>query len=311
VTFKPSTHRKCFIDRKIREKSYPTAASLARDYEAEYGAKIGVRTIANDIAEMRCDFNAPIHYDSENRGYVYTDPSFQVDIFQDLSKDIPLGAVGMGGIAALGLTEDLLPLVPASVFLSDWHRKLLSTLVDRLNPDIGKKCRALGKISVIRRGDSSYFFRSGHEEVLMDALEHNRELLIEYGKNGCCREYHFRPIHLIHLENDRAETTRLILGTVSATMSAPVSATMSPTISAEGLPYALLNGEYLQKAIPSGLCFTPVKSIHIQAAPDGSLEFLLSYEHNDTILVFIPKEENCGEEYSLLSRLDIYPQRRP
>jgi hypothetical protein len=298
VTFKPSTHRKCFIDRKIREKSYPTAASLARDYQAEYGTKVGVRTMAGDIAEMRYHFNAPIHYDGENRGYVYTDPSFQADIFQDLSKDIPLGAVGMGGIAALGLKEELLPLVPASVFLSDWHRDLLSALVERLNPDTGEKGGGLGKVSVIRPGDSGHFARSGLEGVLLDALENNRELLLDYEeRGGPRREYRFRPIHLVHLENGGpGPLTRFILGAV---------------LSPEGIPYALLNGERLQRAIPSGLSFTPVRSIHIQPVRGGGLEFLLSHGHHDTILVFVPEEGSGGEEYSLLSRLDIYPKRPP
>lgn len=94
----PSIHRKCFIDRKIRENSYPTAASLARDYQAEYGKKIDPRTIANDIAGMRRELSAPIHYDSEKRGYVYSDSSFSADIFPDETADISLGALGKSGL---------------------------------------------------------------------------------------------------------------------------------------------------------------------------------------------------------------------
>jgi hypothetical protein len=295
VTFKPSTHRKCFIDRKIRENSCPTAVSLARDYQTEYGEKVGPRTIANDIAEMRRDFNAPIHYDSEKRGYVYTDPAFQADIFQNLSKDIPLSAVGVGGIAALGLNQELLPLIPASIFLSDWHRDILLTLVDKLSPGLKEKCHALGKISVIQKGDSSPFSPSEVEKVVTDCLEHNRELLLVYQETkGKVKEYLFRPIHLVYLETGQTETlVRFILGAVS---------------SPESAPYALLKGDRIQKAVPSEKRFTPIKSIHIQPVNDTCLEFLLSYKHNDTILVFTHDTHSPSGEYSLLSRLDIYPQ---
>jgi hypothetical protein len=298
VPLNPSIHRKCFIDRKIRENSYPTAASLARDYRAEYGKKVDPRTIANDIADMRRELNAPIHYDSEKRGYIYTNPSFMADIFSREAADIPLGALGIGGISALGLDRDLLPLVPSSVFLSRWHRDLVQTAAEKLSPAGRNRGRNLGKITVIQREKTPFFPAPDIEHTVLDALEQNRDLSIRYaGSEGGDHEYRFRPCHLIYLKN--AGTAGLgcfLLGEVTAGGDAP---------------YALLNTAGIKKAgILEGI-FKPVKAVHVHQIDGDSIEFLMVTEEKDTVLIFfarhIPADGDMrGTDFLLLSRMDIF-----
>ena len=303
VPINPSIHRKCFIDRKIRENSYPTAASLARDYRSEYGKKVDPRTIANDIADMRKELNAPIHYDNEKRGYVYTNPAFQADIFSREAADIPLGALGIGGLSALGLDRDLLPLVPSSLFLSRWHRDLLQTAAERLGPAGRNRGRNLGKITVIQRGKTPFFPGAAIEHTVLKALEHNRDLSIRYAGSGDAdQEYLFRPCHLLYLENEK--NTGLgcfLLGEVRAGGDAP---------------YALLNAAGIKKAGLLDEIFKPVKAVHVHQVDEDGIEFLLVNEEKDTLLIFFarhpPADDGMGAvDFSLLSRMDIFANEPP
>jgi hypothetical protein len=296
LPIKPSTHRKCFIDRKIRENSYPTAASLARDYRIEYGKKIDPRTIANDIADMRRELNAPIHYDSEKRGYVYTDSSFTADVFPGGTADIPLGALGIGGISALGLEKELLPLIPSSVFLSGWHRNLLQTLAERVRPAGKDRGRGLGKVTVVQQDEGPPFSAPELKEAVMEALEHNRALWIAYaGPGGTKREYRFRPCHLVYLEKDAPPALECFV--------------LGETLQGED-PYALLNAGGIKKAVLLEETFAPAKAVHVHQPGSGGIEFLLVTGKKDTLLLFVhdtPAGSPGDMEFSLLSRMDIYP----
>ena len=81
-----------FIDKKIREMTFPTTATLARDYVAEFGKSVDPRTIASDIAEMRESLKAPIKYNTENRGYCYTDPAYTLASLEKKMQYVPLVA---------------------------------------------------------------------------------------------------------------------------------------------------------------------------------------------------------------------------
>jgi hypothetical protein len=298
LPLKPSTHRKCFIDLKIRENSYPTAASLARDYRAKYGKKVDPRTIANDIADMRKELSAPIHYDSEKRGYVYTNSSFKANIFADGTADIPLGSLGISGLSALGLDQELLPLIPSSAFLSEWHRNLLQTLAEKAAPAGRDKGPGLGKVTVVHREKTPPFPAPGAENAVLEALGHNRELCIMYaGSGGPVREYRLRPCQLVYLKNE--ETGNLdcfVLGEV---------------IQGGDAPYALLNAAGIQKAGLLEGTFRAAKAVHVHQADDRGIEFLLVNEKNDTLLLFAPAnspadKDTCYTDFILLSRMDIY-----
>jgi hypothetical protein len=298
LPLKPSTHRKCFIDLKIRENSYPTAASLARDYRVKYGKKVDPRTIANDIADMRRELNAPIHYDSEKRGYVYTNSSFKANIFSDETADIPLGALGISGLSALGIDQELLPLIPSSVFLPEWHRNLLQTLAEKAVPAGRFKGRSLGKVTVVHREKTLPFPAPEAGNAVLEALEHNRDLRITYaGSGGLVREYRFQPCHLVYLKNEKTgDLDCFVLGEVTQGGDAP---------------YALLNAAGIQTAGLLEGTFKAAKAVHVHQADDKGIEFLLVNEKTDTLLLFAPGNNPADDgvsytDFVLLSRMDIY-----
>jgi hypothetical protein len=268
---------------------------LARDYRAEYGKKVDPRTIANDIADMRKELGAPIHYDSEKRGYVYTDSSFKADIFPYGEADISLGNLGISGISALGLDRDLLPLIPSSVFLSEWHRNLLRTVTEKVAPAGLNKGRSLGKITVIRREEPLHFPAPGVENAVLEALEQSRELSLIYaGSGGAGRKYLFRPYHLLYLENENAAALGcFVLGEVAGNGDPP---------------YALLNAGGIKKAGLLDGTFGAVKAIHVHQTDGNDILFLLVNEKRDTLLVVSrgTDDGSHGLEFSVLSRMDSY-----
>lgn len=67
---KPQHARLLVIDEKIRNRSYPNAASISKEYE------VSSRTITRDIEYMRDSLGAPIEYDTEHKGYYYTEDNF-------------------------------------------------------------------------------------------------------------------------------------------------------------------------------------------------------------------------------------------
>lgn len=70
--FKPQHSRLLFIDRKIREGSFPNSALLAAEWE------VNRKTILRDIDFMRNILNAPLSYSAKNRGYYYNEENFHL-----------------------------------------------------------------------------------------------------------------------------------------------------------------------------------------------------------------------------------------
>jgi predicted DNA-binding transcriptional regulator YafY len=69
--FKPQYARLLFIDRKVREGSYPNCSNLATEYE------VSARSIARDIAYMKDMLGAPLEYDQARKGYYYLEKNYQ------------------------------------------------------------------------------------------------------------------------------------------------------------------------------------------------------------------------------------------
>jgi hypothetical protein len=300
ASFKQSTHRKCFIDKKIKENTYPTAASLSRDYQAEYGARIDPRTIAEDIAEMRRELKAPIHYDSEKRGYVYTDPAYQADILRGI--DIPIADLGVAGLAALGIQKSILSLLPATGLLSVWHKDILKTVFDKMTPpgrsrepngDVTEtQGPDLGKISVVEQRTS--FSTPSVEQAVKEALSKNGEFHISYiSGDGPPDDFLFHPFQLIYLKQDAKDGPDDIRCFLLGMLPQDTE-----------MPYRILDTLHLQTVTLTDVTFQPPKNIHVKAIDPNSIEVMLCREQKDTILVFTA-HEGTGE-YRLLSRIDMY-----
>jgi proteasome accessory factor B len=80
--FKPQYRRLLFIDRKIKERSYPNCVRLAEEWE------VSDKTIQRDIEYLRDQLDAPIAYDPLKHGYFYTEPSFSLPAMSLSESDL-------------------------------------------------------------------------------------------------------------------------------------------------------------------------------------------------------------------------------
>ena len=175
--FKPSVHRKVFIDRQIRGENYPTAVSLAAAYRQEFGKPVDPRTIAADIASLRQDYGAPIAYDYERRGYYYKNPTFKLIILpHEQERSVPLRHI---------IPEDF----PKTAFLPAWQHELLASLVNKVFPVAGDRNPLAGKISVLPARKP----QTASHALLWTALAECRFTRVRHRME----EFDFLPLHLI------------------------------------------------------------------------------------------------------------------
>lgn len=80
--FKPQFTRLIFIDRKIRQKTFPNSTGMAREYE------VSSRTIHRDIEYMRDMLNAPIEYDNEKKGFYYSEENYALPAIDIRESDL-------------------------------------------------------------------------------------------------------------------------------------------------------------------------------------------------------------------------------
>lgn len=71
-----------YIHESLSSGSYPTTQKLARDLEAS------TATISRDIEFLRDRYYAPCEYDSERKGFFYTEPDFQLDLFTPINREV-------------------------------------------------------------------------------------------------------------------------------------------------------------------------------------------------------------------------------
>jgi hypothetical protein len=267
--FKAAVHRKIFIDRKIREESYPNASSLARDYLAEFGKYVNSRTIAADLAEMRDEMGAPLHYDGEKRGYVYKNPAFTLDFLKNAPPDL----------------KDLIynAMAPDKKSLDRHQREALREDLRRTDP-------LSGKISVLSPGKAD----SGApalRQTLLKALGEARELavdyrLMEYKSASKAVKLAFRPFHLIYIESD--------IFVFGAVREKP------------GLPFALLNLAHIAGAQITGTAFPPPGHVVPELTGHGKLKIYLSENSCDTLALFRRLPRTAEPEWALCSRTELF-----
>jgi len=90
--YKPQHSRLLFIDRTIREGSFPSCLSMAQEWE------VTRKTIQRDITYMKYELDAPIEYVAKKRGYRYREENYQ----------LPAMDVREGDLFAIYLAEKLL-----------------------------------------------------------------------------------------------------------------------------------------------------------------------------------------------------------
>ncbi|GHV84024.1 hypothetical protein AGMMS50212_13640 [Spirochaetia bacterium] len=281
--FKPSIHRRVFIDRKIREGSFPTAVTLASDYAKENRKKVNRRTIAADIASMKEELGAPIAYDYQNRGYFYTDSGFQLSILPQ--KDF--GNILLSNIAPEAF--------PKTAFLPEWQRDLLSNIVSKTLPvrTPEEKDSLSGKVSVLQDENRD---SPAVNAVLLNALKDSRFLDIRYAsRNTPSVSLVFLPLHLICTVVSELRHPHLLLGVIR---------------SGHKERYALLYADNITEAVQRDEQIAPPTFVYVQTTNNNDIEAVLSAESSDILLVFSMKDTPTKKiphpEYTLLAQTEIF-----
>ncbi len=182
--FKTSVKRKIFIDKKIRENTFPSTVTLAIDYEKEFKKKIDPRTIASDIAELRQIYKAPLKYDAKQKGYYYTDSSFHLNVLAISDTD------NCGGEK-----------VPKEIVIPDWQKNFLFPFMTEVLParkeNEIKASLFSSCITVLPSIPESAEITST-ENLFMKSLTSGQVLSIEICTNNNEKDrYDFLPLHLV------------------------------------------------------------------------------------------------------------------
>lgn len=183
---KPQHARLLFIDKKIREGSYPNTTTLSRDYE------ISPRTIGRDIEYMRDMLGAPVGYDTRRKGYYYTEQNFFLPAIDIKESDL----------FAICVTEKALRQYENTPLYSR-----LSAIFDKLKENLPDSVRV--NTSWI---DTQYTFM--HEsftfikpeiwETVSNSLRQHRQLEIVHRKAGASEPV-TRVVEPYHIVNFRGE----------------------------------------------------------------------------------------------------------
>ena len=109
----------------MKQKPAPSLRELVDYVSEKMDAPISVASIQKDIYAMRYDeslaYNAPIEYDAEKRGYVYTDPAYSIN-------HIPVSEEDLQGLEiAIGILEQFKN-IPAIKVFEDAINKIASSV---------------------------------------------------------------------------------------------------------------------------------------------------------------------------------------
>ncbi|MCJ7602452.1 MAG: WYL domain-containing protein [Desulfobulbaceae bacterium] len=164
--FKPQHSRLLFIDKKIRDRTYPNCTSLAEEWE------VSAKTIQRDLDYMRNMLDAPMAYDAKMRGYYYTEERFQ----------LPAIALNDSDLFAVFIAEKVLKQyenTPVYPRLRSLFAKIAESLPDKIT------------IDPAQYNNKFTFFISPHSmikeqvwETVFTALRTLQSLIISYAKPG-------------------------------------------------------------------------------------------------------------------------------
>ncbi|MBA4388291.1 MAG: hypothetical protein C0404_09945 [Verrucomicrobia bacterium] len=80
--FKPQYRRLLFIDKKLKERSYPNCNSIGAEWE------VTPKTIQRDLDYMKYELDAPIEYDQTRHGYYYSENNFSLPAINISESDL-------------------------------------------------------------------------------------------------------------------------------------------------------------------------------------------------------------------------------
>ncbi|MCP4218196.1 MAG: WYL domain-containing protein [bacterium] len=171
-----SYERYLWFHRKLKKEAYPKLSSLMEKFE------ISKRQAAREIENMRLFFNAPVEYSPAERGYYYSDDSFEFP-------------------ASMVSEEELISLIIAkrlSVTIPDEKRKSqIQSFFDNLSNYFDLDIADLEqKISL--KNLRYYRVDQGIFDVVLQSLKRNLKLKITY-RSVFTKEVSHRVINPLHL----------------------------------------------------------------------------------------------------------------
>lgn len=184
--FKPQHNRLLFIDKKIREKSFPNLGSLAAEWE------VSAKTIQRDIDYLRYVLDAPIRYNAAQRGFYYSEEHYRLPA-------IPLND---SDLFALFIAEKLLeqyaqsPIYPR---LRSFFAKVLESLPDKVTLDPGQLENRFSLLGVPSTQISPAVW-----ETIFAALRENRQIRMSHTKPGenTAVERTIDPYHVVNHQGE-------------------------------------------------------------------------------------------------------------
>lgn len=168
--------RYLIIDRELRRKKWVKTKELKRIIEEELSINVSERTINEDIIAMREDpllgYDAPIEKDKKNKAYYYAEPNYTIRAFK--LKDADINAL-MFYAKTLSLYKEY------DVFkdFANAIDKVLDAVKIRKNIKEASRSRSFIQTE---KGHSDK--GNEHISILIQALEENTEIVIDYKKFG-------------------------------------------------------------------------------------------------------------------------------
>ncbi len=289
--FRTSVQRKYFIDKKIRDKTYPTATSLAKDYEKEFSKKIDPRTIATDISELRQIFKAPIKYDFKKRGYFYSDESFYLNVLEGETSGIPIG-----NISKNTLCEKTVP---------EWQQELLISFMNEVLPSLKAKILPSSDFShtniTVLPSFADSAVSTNIEKLFLKAIKNNDILDVEVHLNEKNTErFNFLPLHLIcqgesrlffgkEFQKNNLEEERFGLLNLGAVFSANM---LYSTVETKEKKKAIAENLNKEDAVrlydinKTDESFEPKGSFYAQTTGNDDIEIIMTQDDKKHIFVF-------------------------
>lgn len=136
--------------------------------EMKEGLEVCERTLGRDLERLRDDFDAPIRYDPRKRGYLYTDPTF----------DLPSIQLREGELVAIYVFDRLLSQAGAGPFEAE-VRRVLQKIVAALPQEVTLRFDDLSEafshqVGPIRETDALLY------QKLAEAVRQRRRLRVRY-----------------------------------------------------------------------------------------------------------------------------------
>ncbi|MCP5104019.1 MAG: WYL domain-containing protein [bacterium] len=171
-----SYERYLWFHRKLQKKAYPKLKNLMEQFE------ISKRQAAREIENMRLFFKAPVEYCATERGYYYSDDSFE----------FPASMVTEEEIISLIIAKRLSVTIP-----DDKRKRELQSFFDNLSSYFDLDIAELEK-KISLKNLRYYRVDQGIFDSVLESLKRNRKLKITY-RSVFTKEVSERIINPLHL----------------------------------------------------------------------------------------------------------------